>query len=67
MAIPCHYDLFDDGNVSTDEFTSCSERLAQRFRVMELGQRMTMGPLTDPSGGKALPSEPFARGSGLGY
>lgn len=67
MAIPCHYDLFDDGNVSTEEFTSCSERLAQRFRVMELGQRMTMGPLTDPSGGKALPSEPFAKGSGLGY
>ncbi len=52
LAIPCHYDMFLEDNVTTEEFESCCERLHQRYRVMELGQRMTMGPLTDPSAGK---------------
>lgn len=67
IAIPCHYDLFEEGNPTTDEFESCCQRLDQRFRILRLGQRMTMGPVTDPSAGKALPSEPHRTDWQLGY
>ncbi|MEM6277936.1 MAG: MBL fold metallo-hydrolase [Verrucomicrobiota bacterium] len=67
IVIPCHYDLFEEGNVDTEEFTSSCERLGQRSRVMKLGQRMTMGPLAEPSAGRALPSEPYREDWGLGY
>lgn len=67
IAIPCHYDLFDTGNVSTDEFISCSERLGQRQRILKLGQRMTMGPISEPGAGKAPPSEAHRNEWGLGY
>tara|TARA_R110002096_G_scaffold23303_14_gene74281 strand:- start:8230 stop:9195 length:966 start_codon:yes stop_codon:yes gene_type:complete len=67
IVIPGHFDMFDQNNPSTDEFTGCCERLSQRFRVLKLGQRMTMGPVTDPSSGKASSSEPHRENSGLGY
>ncbi len=67
LVIPCHYDIFDRGNPSTEEFSSCCERLGQRYRLLKIGQRMTMGPMTDPSAGKALPSEPYSAELGLGY
>lgn len=67
LVIPAHYDLFDQGNVSTDEFTSCCERLSQRYRLLKLGQRMTMGPVTDPSSGRGVKSEPYRKEPGLGY
>lgn len=68
IVMPAHFDLFDTGNVSSEEFTSCCERLGQRNRILELGQRMTMGPVTDPSSGKAPPSEPQRSSEwGLGY
>ncbi len=67
LVAPCHYDLFDRGNPTTDEFASCCERLGQRYRLLKLGQRLTMGPITDPSAGKALPSEPYQGDWGLGY
>lgn len=67
LAVPCHYDLFDRGNPTTDEFSSCSDRLGQRYRILKLGQRLTMGPITDPSAGKALPNEPYRDDWGLGY
>ncbi len=67
IVIPCHYDLFDSGNVTTEEFSSCCERLGQRSRILKLGQRMTMGPITEASAGKALPSEPHRDDWGLGY
>jgi len=67
IAVPCHYDLFEKGNVSTDEFTECCERLGQRYRVLQLGQRLTMGPVSDPSAGKAPPSQPYQGETGLGY
>jgi len=67
LAVPCHYDLFERGNPTTEEFSSCCERLGQRFRLLKIGQRLTMGPITDPSAGKALPSEPYTADWGLGY
>ena len=67
IVIPCHYDLFDRGNVTTGEFSTCCERLGQRSRILKLGQRMTMGPITEASAGKALPSEPHRNDWGLGY
>tara|TARA_R110000850_G_scaffold9033_30_gene33410 strand:- start:6071 stop:6982 length:912 start_codon:yes stop_codon:yes gene_type:complete len=67
LVIPCHYDMFDRGNVTTEEFTSCCERLSQRFRLLKLGQRMTMGPVTEPSSGKGTPSEPHKEDWRPGY
>ena len=67
IAVPCHYDMFEPGNVSTDEFVESCERLGQRYRLLKLGQRMTMGPVSDPGAGKALPSEPYRDDTGLGY
>ncbi len=67
LAVPCQYGLFDRGNASTGEFSSCCDRLGQRYRILKLGQRLTMGPMTDPSAGKALPSEPYSSETGLGY
>lgn len=67
LAIPCHYDLFDRDNATPEEFSSCCERLGQRFRLLKIGQRLTMGPITDPSAGKALPSEPYQSDWQLGY
>ncbi len=67
LVIPCHFDLFDVGNSDTGEFSSCCDRLAQRYRILKPGQRMTMGPITDVTAGKALPSEPYSGDWGLGY
>ncbi|MEM9017065.1 MAG: MBL fold metallo-hydrolase [Verrucomicrobiota bacterium] len=66
IVIPCHFDLFEDGNVTPDEFTSCCDRLHQRYRLLRLGQRMTMGPISEASAGKAPRSEPH-RSQSLGY
>ncbi len=67
LALPCHYDLFERGNVTTEEFSSCCDRLGQRYRALKIGQRLTMGPITDPSAGKSLPSEPYSPHWNLGY
>lgn len=67
LVVPCHFDLFDRDNPTPDEFVSCCERLGQRYRLLKIGQRLTMGPVTDPTAGKALPSEPFKGDWGLGY
>jgi L-ascorbate metabolism protein UlaG (beta-lactamase superfamily) len=69
IVMPAHFDLFDTGNVSTEEFVISTERLGQRQRILQLGQRMTMGPVTDPASGKAPPSEPQPQSNewGLGY
>lgn len=67
IVMPAHFDLFDTGNVTTEEFVECTARLGQRQRILQLGQRMTMGPVTDPSSGKAPPSEPQQNEWGLGY
>ncbi|MEX2581490.1 MAG: MBL fold metallo-hydrolase [Verrucomicrobiales bacterium] len=67
LVIPCHYDVFDEGNPTTDEFENSCKRLEARHRILKLGQRMTMGPVTDPGAGKAPPSEPHSNDWKLGY
>lgn len=67
LVIPCHYDVFEEGNPSTEEFDVSCKRLAARHRIMKLGQRMTMGTVTDPSAGKAPPSEEYKDDWKLGY
>lgn len=67
LVTPCNYDMFDAGNTTTEEFSTCCDRLGQRYRILKLGQRMTMGPITDPSAGKALPSEVYSKDWELGY
>ena len=67
LVIPCHFDMFNEGNTSPEEFESCCDRLHQRYRILELSQRMTMGPVTDPSAGRAQPSEEHKKDWGLGY
>ncbi len=67
LVIPCDYELFEEQNTSTDEFSSCCERLGQRSRILSMGQRMTMGPVSDPGAGKGLPSEPHRNDWKLGY
>ncbi len=67
LVIPCHYDVFEEDNPTTDEFENSCKRLATRHRIMRLGQRMTMGPVTDPSAGKAPPSEKYNEDWKPGY
>lgn len=67
LIVPCHFEVFDRDNPSPEEFVSCCDRLRQRYRLLKLGQRLTMGPVTDPTAGKALPSEPYSGDWGLGY
>jgi len=67
LVIPCHFGMFQEGNVTTEEFETCCDRLHQRYRILELSQRMTMGPVTNPSAGRAQPSEEYRKDWGLGY
>jgi len=67
LVIPCHYNTFDYQNADTEEFVSCCDRLNQRYHILDPGQRLTMGPMYDPSAGKAPPSDPQPEGWGLGY
>lgn len=67
IAMPAHYGTFEDDSTTPEEFERCAGRLHQRFRVLRLGQRMTMGPVSDPSSGKAPPSEPQRDDWALGY
>ena len=67
LVVPCHYDMFPKDSVSPEEFIYCCERLDQKFRILQPGLRMTMGPMIDPSSGKALPTEAHSSDWGLGY
>ncbi len=67
LVIPCHYDMFDYHNANTEEFVSCCDRLSQRYHILDPGQRLTMGPMNDPSAGKAPPSDVQKNDWGLGY
>lgn len=67
LVVPCHYDMFREDTVSPEEFIYCCERLNQRFRVLQPGIRLTMGPMINPSSGRALPSEAHSDDWGLGY
>lgn len=67
IVVPCDYDLFEEATTSPEEFSSCCDRLSQRYRILKIGQRMTMGPVADPGAGKGLPSEPHREDWNLGY
>jgi L-ascorbate metabolism protein UlaG (beta-lactamase superfamily) len=43
LAIPCHYDMFEFNTATPDEFVAECERLGQPFRVLQLGERFTLG------------------------
>ena len=67
LVIPCHYNMFEFNSETPDEFVESCERLNQRYRVMEVGQRMTMGPMADASAGDARATERQSNDWGLGY
>ena len=67
LVVPCHYDMFADDTAPTDEFIYCCDRLDQRYRILQPGLRLTMGPMIDPSSGKAMPTEAHSSDWGLGY
>ena len=39
LVIPCHYDLFEFNTATPEELIAACERLGQRYRVLELGER----------------------------
>ncbi len=67
LVVPGHFDMFQADTVSSEEFIYCCERLDQKYRVLQPGIRLTMGPMIDPSSGKALPTEAQTEDWGLGY
>ncbi len=67
LVIPSSYQTLDHSDVTSHEFATCCERLEQRYRLLQHGQRLTMGPVTDPSAGKATDTQPYQKQYGLGY
>jgi L-ascorbate metabolism protein UlaG (beta-lactamase superfamily) len=67
LVVPSHYDMFTYDTAPPEEFIYCCERLNQKYRILQPGLRLTMGPMIDPSSGKALPTEAHSSDWGLGY
>lgn len=44
LTVPCHYDLFAFNTASPAEFVAECRRLGQPFRVLQLGERLTLTP-----------------------
>jgi L-ascorbate metabolism protein UlaG (beta-lactamase superfamily) len=42
LAIPCHYDMFEFNTATPDAFVAECRRLGQRYRVLALGERLTL-------------------------
>ena len=42
LAIPCHYDMFEFNTATPDAFVAECERLGQPYRVLQLGERLTL-------------------------
>ena len=42
LAVPCHYDMFEFNTASPDAFVAECERLGQAYRVLRLGERLTL-------------------------
>jgi len=42
VVIPCHYDPFEAGVVTTEEFEAACTRLGQPFHIPTLGERLTL-------------------------
>jgi len=43
LVIPCHYDMFTFNTVTTDEFVRVATILQQPHRVLQCGERLTLG------------------------
>jgi L-ascorbate metabolism protein UlaG (beta-lactamase superfamily) len=42
LAVPCHYDMFEFNTADPAAFTAECERLGQPYRVLRLGERLTL-------------------------
>jgi len=42
MVVPCHYDMFEFNTATPEEFVGACERLAQPYRVMQCGERLSI-------------------------
>ena len=42
LAVPCHYDMFEFNTATPDAFVAECERLGQPYRVLSLGERLTL-------------------------
>jgi L-ascorbate metabolism protein UlaG (beta-lactamase superfamily) len=42
LAVPCHFDMFEFNTATPDLFVAECERLGQRYRVLALGERLTL-------------------------
>ena len=42
LAVPCHYDMFEFNTATPDAFVAECERLGQPYRVLELGERLSL-------------------------
>ena len=43
LAVPCHYDMFEFNTAAPDAFVAECERLGQPYRVLEQGERSSVG------------------------
>jgi len=42
LVVPCHYDMFEFNTATPDEFVAECERLGQPYKVLRLGERLTI-------------------------
>ena len=42
LVVPCHYDMFEFNTATPDEFVKECERIGQPYRVLRLGERLTL-------------------------
>lgn len=42
LVVPCHYDMFEFNTATPDEFVAECERLGQPYKVLRLGERLTL-------------------------
>jgi L-ascorbate metabolism protein UlaG (beta-lactamase superfamily) len=43
LAVPCHFDMFEFNTTTPDEFVAECERLGQPYRVLQNGERLSLG------------------------
>ena len=49
LAVPCHYDMFEFNTATPDAFVAECERLGQSYRVLALGEPLSVGGSSMPS------------------
>ncbi|HEY2585710.1 MAG TPA: MBL fold metallo-hydrolase [Tepidisphaeraceae bacterium] len=45
LVVPCHYDMFEFNTATPDEFVDECERLGQAYKVLRLGERLTISDI----------------------